>query len=161
MGKSSASLSALLPPQAAEPIETKTSVISEGLIVSGEIIGSQDLIIEGRAEGIICLPNRRVTIERNGRATADITAGEILVVGKVIGNLNASDHIRINAEARVEGEITAARLTLEQGAQIRGWIQVVHKGAKFPQKQKETEAENLAPLCFTADMNALLHSPPA
>lgn len=98
--------------------------IGKGLVIRGEISGSDSLVIEGKAEGNIHLDGNRVTIGRNGQATANINAREVVVMGKVRGNIVASDRVDIRAEGAVVGDLSAPRISIEDGAFFKGAIDI-------------------------------------
>ena len=73
------------------------ATIGKSLFVKGELSGSESLYIDGKVEGAINLPGNRVTIGRNGQVAASISAREIVVLGKVRGNCQASDRVDIRS----------------------------------------------------------------
>ncbi len=99
-------------------------IIAKGLILRGEITGTESLFIDGRVEGGISLPGSRVTVGRNGQVNANISAREIVIMGKVQGNVTASDSVNIRAEGGVTGDVTAARISIEDGAFFKGGIDI-------------------------------------
>jgi cytoskeletal protein CcmA (bactofilin family) len=66
--------------------------------VEGEVTGSESLYIDGKVKGTINLPGSRVTIGRNGQVSADICAREVVVLGEVQGNIDASERVNISSE---------------------------------------------------------------
>ncbi len=106
------------------------AVISKGLFVKGEISGTESLYIDGKVEGAINLPGNRVTIGRNGTAGANVTAREVVVMGKVRGNVSASDRVDIRAEGALSGDVSAARISIEDGAFFKGGIDIRKADAK-------------------------------
>ena len=100
------------------------SAIGNGLVVHGEIIGAESLFIDGKVEGSISLPGNRVTVGRNGNVEANISAREIVVMGKVRENVTASDRVDIRAEGGFIGDVTAARVSIEDGAFFKGGIDI-------------------------------------
>jgi len=70
------------------------------------------------------LPGNRVTIGRNGQVTSSITAREIVILGKVQGNILASDRVDIRSEGALTGDVTAARISIEDGAFFKGGIDI-------------------------------------
>jgi cytoskeletal protein CcmA (bactofilin family) len=100
------------------------ATIGRSLIIKGEISGTEALYIDGRVEGKITLTNNRVTIGRNGVVQADITAREVVVMGKVTGNIECSDRVDIRGEGVVNGNVTTERVSVEDGAVMKGGIQV-------------------------------------
>jgi cytoskeletal protein CcmA (bactofilin family) len=104
--------------------------ISKGLFIKGEINGSESLFIDGKVEGSVNLPGNRVTVGRNGQVAANITAREIVVLGKVRGNVNATDRVDIRAEGSLSGDVAAARISIEDGAFFKGGIDIRKPDAK-------------------------------
>ena len=127
------------------PVTTTTAdqaTIGKSLVIKGEVTGSESLYIDGRVEGSINLAGNRVTIGRNGVVAANINAREIVVLGKVRGNLTASDRVDIRAEGSVHGDISTSRISVEDGASLKGGIQVRSDGKPHhqPAKQEQTKA---------------------
>ena len=85
------------------------------------------------------MPESRVTIGRNGHVDASIEAREVVVMGKVTGNINCSDRVDIRAEGSVSGDISTVRISVEDGAALKGGIQVRSEG-KGKESQKAAEA---------------------
>ncbi|MGA8619308.1 MAG: polymer-forming cytoskeletal protein [Candidatus Sulfotelmatobacter sp.] len=104
------------------PIEQAT--IGRTLVIKGELSGSEALYIDGRVEGKISLPDNRVTIGRNGSVQANITAREVVVLGKVSGNIECSDRVDIRSEGSVTGDVSTIRISVEDGAVLKGGIEV-------------------------------------
>jgi cytoskeletal protein CcmA (bactofilin family) len=98
--------------------------IGKSLILTGEITGSESLFIDGKVEGRINLPGNRVTVGRNGKVNASINAREIVVLGKVRGNVSASDRVDIRAEGALTGDVACARISIEDGAFFKGGIDI-------------------------------------
>jgi cytoskeletal protein CcmA (bactofilin family) len=109
------------------------AIISKGLFVKGEISGTESLYIDGKVEGSISLPGNRVTIGRNGQVGANVTAREVVVLGKVRGNVTASDRVDIRAEGALSGDVAAARISIEDGAFFKGGIDIRKADSKLPQ----------------------------
>ena len=115
----------------AEPVRTLApaaggdqATIGKGLFIKGEISGSESLFVDGKIEGSISLPNNRVTVGRNGQVAANITAREVVILGKIRGNVSASDRVDIRAEGALNGDVSAARISIEDGAFFKGGIDI-------------------------------------
>ncbi|MGA2674647.1 MAG: polymer-forming cytoskeletal protein [Terracidiphilus sp.] len=120
------------PANRAVAVVADQATISKGLYVKGEITGSESLFIDGKVEGSINLPGNRVTVGRNGQVAASIAAREVVVLGKVRGNLTASDRVDIRTEGALTGDVTAARISIEDGAFFKGGIELRKLEAKTP-----------------------------
>jgi len=128
------------PAAAPRPVTTTTSdqaTIGKSLVIKGEVTGSESLYIDGRVEGSINLSGNRVTIGRNGVVAANINAREIVVLGKVRGNLTASDRVDIRSDGSLTGDVVAARISIEDGAFFKGGIDIRKAGAKADSKPEE------------------------
>jgi cytoskeletal protein CcmA (bactofilin family) len=104
------------------------ATIGKSLVVKGELSGSESLYIDGKVEGAINLPGNRVTVGRNGQVAANIVAREIVVLGKVRGNCQASDRVDIRSEGSLTGDVIAARISIEDGAFFKGGIDIRKPG---------------------------------
>jgi cytoskeletal protein CcmA (bactofilin family) len=121
------------PPAAPRPAPTSTAdqaTIGKSLVIKGEVTGSESLYIDGRVEGSINLAGNRVTVGRNGVVAANINAREIVVLGKVRGNLTASDRVDIRSDGSLTGDVVAARISIEDGAFFKGGIDIRKGGQK-------------------------------
>jgi len=106
------------------------ATIGKSLVVKGELTGSESLYIDGKVEGAINLPGNRVTVGRNGQVAANISAREIVVLGKVRGNCQASDRVDIRSEGSLTGDVIAARISIEDGAFFKGGIDIRKPGSE-------------------------------
>jgi cytoskeletal protein CcmA (bactofilin family) len=111
------------------------ATIGKSLVIKGEVTGSESLYIDGKVEGSIQLPGNRVTIGRNGQVSANINAREVVVLGKVRGNLTASDRVDIRNEGSLTGDVVAQRISIEDGAFFKGGIDIRKPG----QQQKDSK----------------------
>ena len=118
------------------PVDQAT--IGRTLVIKGEISGSEALYIDGRIEGKIIMPDSRVTIGRNGKVDASIQAREVVIMGKVTGNIECSDRVDIRSEGSLTGDIISRRISVEDGAMLRGSVQLAP--AEKQEKSSRTEA---------------------
>ena len=120
------------PQRAAVPTQTpqaqEQASIGKSLVIKGEVTGSESLYIDGRVEGSINLRGNRVTVGRNGVVAANIAAREIVIIGKVRGNMNASDKVDIRGEGSLTGDVVAQRISIEDGAFFKGGIDIRKPG---------------------------------
>lgn len=122
------------------PMEQAT--IGRSLVIKGEISGAESLFIDGRVEGSINLNDHRVTIGRNGTVQAHINAREVVIMGKVTGNVQCTDRLDIRSEGALTGDVVTQRISVEDGAVLKGSIEVRATDTKNvkPQAQTKTEA---------------------
>src|SRR5438093_13729945 len=122
------SVSTSEPATASRPVATPTTAdqatIGKSLVIKGDVTGSESLYIDGRVEGSINHSGNRVTVGRNGVVSANINAREIVVIGKVRGNLQASDRVDIRNEGSLTGDVVAQRISIEDGAFFKGGIDI-------------------------------------
>jgi cytoskeletal protein CcmA (bactofilin family) len=100
------------------------ATIGKSLQIKGEVIGSESLYIDGKIEGAITLPDSRVTVSRDAQVSANITAREVVILGKVRGNIYATDRVDIRSEGSLTGDVTAQRITVGDGAFFKGGIDI-------------------------------------
>jgi cytoskeletal protein CcmA (bactofilin family) len=118
------------PPSRTPATSGDQATIGKGLFIKGEITGSESLFVDGKVEGSINLAGNRVTVGRNGQVAANITAREIVVLGKVRGNMKATDRVDIRAEGALTGDVSAARISIEDGAFFKGGIDIQKSDVK-------------------------------
>jgi cytoskeletal protein CcmA (bactofilin family) len=102
--------------------------LGASLHIKGEITGNEDLQLDGSVEGLVQLEERKLTIGASARVTADIIAREVVVYGNVKGNLRARDRIEIKKDGSVVGDLTTARIMIEDGAYFKGAIEIEKPG---------------------------------
>ncbi len=145
------------PRPAAPPLNTQEqATLGKSLVIKGEVTGSESLYIDGRVEGSINLPGNRVTVGRNGVVAANISAREIVVLGKVRGNMTASDRVDIRGEGSLTGDVVAQRISIEDGAYFKGGIDIRKPGQKVNGEAKDTAASS--PVTETASPAAGLRA---
>ena len=105
------------------PAEGSTA-IGKSVTIRGELTGKEDLYMDGDIEGTITLPESRLTIGPNARILADITARDVIILGKVNGNVHASGRVELRQTAAVSGDIFAGRLSIEESASVKGRVEL-------------------------------------
>jgi len=116
------------------------STIASGLTIQGDISGDSDLYIDGQARGKIRLLRSRVSIGPNGKVQADIEARDIVVEGTLQGNLKASESVRLGPASRVQGSLVTPRVAIEDGARVRGKVEMLRPG----ETRREANGEHAA-----------------
>ncbi len=112
--------------------------IGKSVVIKGELNGSEDLTVEGYVDGRIELKDHLLTIGPNGRIKAEILAKSVVVLGKVNGNVTASEKVDIRDNGSVEGNIVSPRVAIAEGAHFRGSVDMQRKSepGKSPDPQK-------------------------
>jgi cytoskeletal protein CcmA (bactofilin family) len=124
------------------PVEQAT--IGRSVVIKGEVSGTESLYIDGRIEGTVNFAEHRVTIGRNGSVAANISAREVVILGKVHGNIQCSDRLDIRSEGALTGDVVTQRISVEDGAILKGSVQVravEHKHEKSQTQAKPVSAE--------------------
>lgn len=115
------------------PRPTGRATIGPSIFIKGDLTGEEDLVIEGRVEGKVDLKQNNVTIGKNGRVRADIFGRVVTVEGEVDGNVFAREQAVLRQSGAVRGNLTAPRVTLEDGSRFKGSIDMEPKdGAGRP-----------------------------
>jgi cytoskeletal protein CcmA (bactofilin family) len=114
--------------------------VGASLRIKGEITGNEDLQIDGTVEGLIRLEDRKLIVGASAKVTADIIAREVAVYGNVKGNLRARDRIEIKKDGSVVGDLTTAKIMIEDGAYFKGSIEIDKAGDADVEKLSNTDA---------------------
>lgn len=102
--------------------ENGNARIGKTVVIRGEVKGGEDLTIDGKVEGTIQLADNRLTIGPNADVAADLSARDVLVMGKVKGNVVATGRVELRAGCLLEGDVRAMRLAIEDNAVLRGKV---------------------------------------
>ena len=106
------------------------AILGQSILFKGDLSGDEDIEIEGRVEGQIKLPNHQLTVGPHGRVAAQVEAKNVIVIGRVAGDVIASERIEIQATGVVDGDIHAPRLLIQEGAVVNGNIEMGDAQAK-------------------------------
>ncbi len=102
----------------------ETAVIGRSIQIIGDLRGGEDLRIEGDVSGTVELKDSALTISKEGRVKADVYARSIAVDGETKGDLYAAERISVHVNARVQGNIIAPKVSIEEGAHFKGSIEM-------------------------------------
>ncbi len=125
---------------AASPMDQAN--IGRSLVIKGEVTGAESLFIDGRVEGTISFPDNRVTIGRNGTVAANIVAQEVVIMGKVQGNVECADRLDVRSEGMLSGDVITHRISIEEGAILKGGVEVRNPEKKEKDKKTQEPAQN-------------------
>lgn len=108
-------------------MDNKLVNIGQSVQIKGELIGNEDLTVEGKVEGKIILKDHNLTIGANGRINAEIHAKTVMIIGEVNGNVTADDKVEIAATGAMRGDIVSPRVVLADGSRFKGSIDMDRK----------------------------------
>ncbi|SVA12223.1 uncharacterized protein METZ01_LOCUS65077 [marine metagenome] len=109
--------------------------VGKSVVIKGEINGSEDLMIEGKVDGKISLPQNTLTVGADGTLKAEISAKVVIVLGEIRGNVRASEKVDIRDHGTVNGDIITKKLAIADGAHFRGSIDMQQQ-PDAPEKRK-------------------------
>jgi cytoskeletal protein CcmA (bactofilin family) len=121
------------------PTARNLSCLGASLEIKGQVSGDEDLQVDGKITGPVSLGGQKVTVGRTGQLNSEISAREIVVYGKVTGNLRARDLVEIKKDGSVVGDITTARISVEDGAYFKGRIEIDHPKQQTVAEQDREE----------------------
>jgi cytoskeletal protein CcmA (bactofilin family) len=98
--------------------------IGKSVVIKGELSGSEDLFLDGLVEGTIALKGNSLTVGPNGQVKASIDAKGVVVQGKLEGNIQATDRVELRKSASVTGDIATQRISIEEGAFLKGKVEI-------------------------------------
>src|ERR1700678_710203 len=129
------------PVRSSAPAAKNLANLGPGLTVKGQISGDEDLQVEGKVEGPISLKGQRLTVGLAGEIVSDVHAREVIVYGKVRGNLFAEDRVEVKKDGSVIGNITGGRVLIEDGAYLKGQIEIQRNNSSKSHSHHEKELE--------------------
>ena len=132
--------------------------IGKSVVIKGELSASEDLTIEGQVEGKVDLRQNTLTIGTNARITAQVSAKVVIVMGRVHGNISATEKVDIRDNGSVDGDLSAPRVAIAEGAHFRGSIDMQQAKAG---EAKPAAAASTTPHVASVTPSAVSVTPPA
>ncbi len=108
----------------ANSVAKKSVFIGQSILIKGELTGNEDMTIEGKVEGNINLKDHNLTIGTKGRIEAELFAKNITIMGEVNGNVYAEDKVEVAKSGKLNGNISAPRVVIEDGARFKGSVEM-------------------------------------
>jgi cytoskeletal protein CcmA (bactofilin family) len=105
--------------------DTPVAVIGKSVQIRGEVRGSEDLMVDGHVEGTITLVESRLTIGPNAHVAANVSAKDVILLGQLSGNVSATGRVELRNGCDLVGDISAARLSIEESAVFRGKVEPI------------------------------------
>ena len=98
--------------------------LGASLEIKGHIIGKENLQIDGKVDGPITLHGHELTVGSTAHLHSEVQAGDVVVFGKVVGNVVARGRVDIKRDGSIIGDISSARISIEDGAHFKGRIEI-------------------------------------
>src|SRR4051794_32793166 len=127
-------------PKSADNYRADVAHIGKSVLIKGELSGSEDLYLDGEVEGNIFLKDHSLTVGPNGRVRANIQAKDVVVHGKVDGNVQGTDRVELKKSAVLSGDISTQRIVIEDGAFFKGAIDIRKESGKNESKREMAAA---------------------
>jgi cytoskeletal protein CcmA (bactofilin family) len=133
------------------------ATIGKSVQIRGEVKGSEDLLVDGLVEGTITLSDSRLTIGPNAKVQANVSARDVVVVGSLNGDIQASGRVELRAGANLTGDIRAARLSIEENAIFCGKVDLAQPSSHGAQDRGVVAAQS--PSSATAKTGTMFSAP--
>ena len=132
--------------------DSAVAIIGKSVQIRGEVNGSEDLVVDGHVEGTITLVESRLTIGPNAHVAANVSAKDVILLGQLSGNVTATGKVELRDGCDLVGDISAARLSIEESAVFRGKVEPT-QGEKAagvaPAKGADSSGGNLSSQTLT------------
>jgi cytoskeletal protein CcmA (bactofilin family) len=110
--------------------EGASAVIGKSVQIRGEVKGSEDLVVDGQVEGTITLAESRLTVGPHANVTANVSARDVILLGRLNGNIQATGRVELRQGCDLVGDITAGRLSIEENSHFRGKVDLIEAAEK-------------------------------
>ena len=127
-----------------EQSRTDVAHIGKSVVVKGELSGSEDLYVDGEVEGSIELHDHNLTVGPNGRIRANVNAKEVVIHGRVDGNITGTDRVELRKSAVLAGDIATQRIVIEDGAYFKGGIDI--RKDQTPRREQQASQSTSTPV---------------
>lgn len=123
-------------PKPAEQHRADVGHIGKSVVIRGELTGNEDLYLDGEVEGNINLRDHKLVIGPNGRIKANITARDVVIHGRVEGNIATSERVELKRACTLIGDVATQRIAIEDGAFFKGAIDIKESKEGRPEVRK-------------------------
>ena len=130
--------------------ENAVAAIGKSIVFKGELTGSEDLEVNGTVEGDVKLPDNTLTVGQTGHVKASVSAKSVQIVGKVQGDVTATERIEIEASGVVDGDLRAPRLLVQEGAVMNGTVEMTAAPSAEAGKSATPASTTAAPRASSA-----------
>jgi len=141
-------------PKAAPEARADVGHIGKSVVIRGELSGSEDLYLDGEVEGDINLRDHKLVIGPNGKIKANITARDVVVHGRVTGNVAASERVELKRSCSLTGDVSTQRIVIEDGAFFKGAIDI-----KEAKESKSDSRKPMAAVTVSSSSSSAMNGP--
>lgn len=135
-------------PEPARPIRAEMARIGKSIKIKGRLSGGEDLFVDGEVEGSIDVSGHLLTVGPNGHVRANIQAPNIVIFGRVQGNLRGGERVELRKSAVVSGDILSQRVMIEEGAFLQGGV-AIQKAVAKPEAPRDFAEPAVSPIPAT------------
>jgi cytoskeletal protein CcmA (bactofilin family) len=121
------------------------TMIGKSVRIHGELSGSEDLVMDGELHGTIKLPGGRLTIGAAARVHGDIAAKDVVILGRLDGDIRATGRVELRASALMQGNVYAGSLSIEENAEFRGQVDPSRAQEPIPERTAPVSSATPAP----------------
>lgn len=114
----------------AEPAAGSGTQIGKSISIVGDIYSEEDLYIDGEVQGAVELKDSKLTVGPNGKAKSNVKAREVIILGQVHGDIDASHKITIRKQGSLVGNIRTTGIVIDDDAYFKGSIDIVRKNGE-------------------------------
>lgn len=118
-------------PSTIDPANERRTVawLGRSVVVKGDLVSSEDLMISGRVEGKIIAKDHALVIGPEAKIRADIQARSVTIHGEVVGRVTAGERVEVGASGSVKGDVTAPRMAMAEGGLVQGRVELRGSGS--------------------------------
>jgi cytoskeletal protein CcmA (bactofilin family) len=123
------------------------ATIGKAVKIVGQIYSREDLFVDGDVEGRVEVPEHKLTVGPNGTVHAGVKAREVVMLGTIQGDVEATEKIEIRKDAKLVGKVKTARIFIEDGAYLKGSVDILKPGPKVvPKVQQSASVHDAQPV---------------
>ena len=112
------------PARSLTPGNRASARLGSSLHIHGQITGAEDLQIDGKVDGPVTLNGHQLIVGSTAVLNSEVRSGEVIVYGKIVGNVYSRDRVDIKTDGSVIGDISTSRISIEDGAHFKGRIEI-------------------------------------
>lgn len=147
------------PARSVDSYRAEVASIGKSVLIKGELSGSEDLYLDGEVEGSVDLRDHSLIVGPNGRVRANVHARDVVIHGKVDGNVHGTERVELKKSAILMGDISTQRIVIEDGAYFKGAIDITKKEGGKSESRRESAAAGAGSYSHSAASHASAAAP--